>query len=64
MAYDADCKCFRTSDKVMVFDVSKVEEAGDEETLPGSGAGAGLIFGRNGIFYMLSTALSLVFLAF
>lgn len=64
VAYDADCKCFRTSDKVMVFDVSQAEEAGDEETLPGSGAGAGLTFGRNGIFHILSTALSLVFLAF
>merc|ERR1719253_1897360 len=51
VAYDADCKCFRTSDKVMVFDVSQAEEAGDEETLPGSGAGAGLTFGRNGIFH-------------
>ena len=39
--YDSKCKCFHTTDKVMVFDVSLVEEEMGMETKFSEGSGAG-----------------------
>lgn len=43
--YDSDCKCFRTSDKVMVFDVSHAEE-GVETKSSGNVVGGAALFVR------------------
>lgn len=64
VAYDADCKCFRTTDKVMVFDVGHAVEDGGVETQTDNGAHAGRALGGSWVFRVLSAAASsLVWLA-
>lgn len=45
VGYDADCKCFRTTDKVLVFDVAHAEEAHDDVEAKSSGGSKGMIVG-------------------
>lgn len=63
VAYDADCKCFRTTNKVMVFDVHHAVEEGGAALLSDNGARAGWALGGSGFVRTLAAASSLVWLA-
>eukprot|EP00571_Detonula_confervacea_P015282 CAMPEP_0172299166 /NCGR_PEP_ID=MMETSP1058-20130122/1523_1 /TAXON_ID=83371 /ORGANISM="Detonula confervacea, Strain CCMP 353" /LENGTH=449 /DNA_ID=CAMNT_0013008515 /DNA_START=234 /DNA_END=1583 /DNA_ORIENTATION=+ len=51
VGYDSDCKCFRTTDKVMVFDVSHAEKDADEDmgSNKALGSGAGMMAADGGM---------------
>lgn len=64
VAYNVDCKCFRTTDKVMVFDVNHAEEEGSTTTLSGSGAHASWAIGASAFLRLLSAASTFIWLVF
>jgi len=61
VGYESDCKCFHTTDKIMVFDVHHAEEDLGEEVPDGN---AGMVPSGSGIVRVMSVAVAgLVWLA-
>ena len=50
--YESDCKCFRTTDKIMVFDIHHALELNEDA----QNDSAGKVLGEKGIFGLVATA--------
>jgi len=59
VAYESECECFRTTDKVMVFDVGRAEEELESVgAFAGGDGSAGMALGGSGIVGSLSFAVA------
>lgn len=59
VGYDVDCKCFRTTDNVMVFDISRAEKEPEESSGSMMVAVDGGVFGRT-ISFIIAGLICLV----